>query len=121
MTLHTEEYRGHGFAIGLLTGTFVGAGLALWLAPRMASELRKRVTDSARDLGRQASEHYEQATSRVGEAVSELTRKGQDLRDDVADVVARSAHEVERYATAAKSDRVAAGPAGRTVVSGRHA
>jgi len=121
MTLHTEEYRGHGFAIGLLTGTCVGAGLELWLAPRMASELRKRVTDSARDLGRQASEHYEQATSRVGEAVSELTRKGQDLRDDVADAVARGAHEVERYATAAKSERVAAGPVERNVVSRRNA
>jgi gas vesicle protein len=121
MTLHTEEYRGHRFAMGLLTGTFVGAGLALWLAPRMASELRERVTDSARGLNRQASEHYEQAISRVGEAVGNLTRKGQDLRDDVADAVARGAHEVERYATAAKSDRVAAGPAGRNVVSGRRA
>ena len=121
MTLHTEEHRGHGFAIGLLTGTFVGAGLALWLAPRMAAELRQRVTDSARALGRQASEHYEQTTSRVGGAVSELTRKGQDLRDDVADAVAQGAHEVERYATAAKSDRIAAVSVGRSAVSGKHA
>jgi gas vesicle protein len=104
-----------------LTGTFVGAGLALWFAPRMASELRERVTDSARDLGRQASEHYEQASSRVGEAVGNLTRKGQDLRDDVADAVARGAHEVERYATAAKTDRVAAGPVGRNVMARRNA
>jgi gas vesicle protein len=121
MTLHTEEHRGYGFAIGLLTGTFVGAGLALWLAPRMASELRKRVTDSVRGLGRQASERYEQARSRVGEGVSELNRKGQDVRDDVADAVARGAHEVERYATAAKSDRVTAVSVGRSEVSGRRA
>ena len=121
MTLHTEEHRGHGFAIGLLAGTFVGAGLALWLAPRMASELRERVTDSARDLGRQASEQYEQASSRVGEAVGNLTRQGQDLRDVVAVAVARGAHEVERYATAAKSDRVVAGPVERNVVSRRNA
>ena len=121
MTLETQERRSHGFAMGLLTGTFVGAGLAMWLAPRMASELRERITDSAKGLGLQASEQYEQASSRVGEAVSELTRKGQDVRDDVADAVARGAHEVERYATAAKSDRVAAGPAGRNAVSGRHA
>ena len=117
MTLHTEGRRSHGFAIGLLTGTFVGAGLALWLAPRMASELRERITDSAKGLGMQASWQYERASSRVGEVVSELTRKGQDARDDVADVVARGAHEVERYATAAKSDRVAAGPIERNVVS----
>jgi exodeoxyribonuclease VII small subunit len=82
MTLQTQERRSHGFAIGLLTGTFVGAGLALWFAPRLASELGERIADSAKDLGLQASKQYEQANSRVGEAVSELARKGQDVRDD---------------------------------------
>jgi gas vesicle protein len=111
MTLETQERRSHGFALGLLTGTLVGAGLAMWFAPRLASELRERMTDSAKGLGLQASEQFAQASSRVGEAVTELTRKGQDVRDDVADAVARGAHEVERYAIAAKSDRVAAGRA----------
>ena len=99
MTVQTQERRSHGFAIGLLTGTFVGAGLAMWLAPRMAAELRDRMTESAKGLGRQA----------------------QDVRDDVADAVARGAHEVERYAIAAKSDRIAAGPVERTVASRRNA
>jgi gas vesicle protein len=117
MTLQTQERRSYGFAMGLFAGTFVGAGLAMWLAPRMASELGARITDSAKGLGLQASEQFEQASSRVGEAVSELTRKGQDVRDDVADAVARGAHEVERYATAAKGDRVAAGSGARSVVS----
>ena len=120
MTLGAEERRSHGFVIGLLTGTFVGAGLALWLAPRMASELRERITDSAKGLGLQASEQYDQASGRVGEAVSELARKGQDVRDDVADAVARGAQEVERYANEAKSDRVAAGSVERHVVSRRN-
>jgi hypothetical protein len=66
-------------------------------APRVA-EFRDRLTESAQDLGRQAS-------ARVGETVEHLTRKGQDVRDGVADVVARSAHEVERFATAAKTGR----------------
>jgi gas vesicle protein len=106
MNAQTQEHRDYGFLIGLLTGTFVGAGLAIWLAPRLASELRERMTDSARTLGRQASERYRQASTRVGDAVDDLTRKGQDVRDEVADAVARGAHEVERYATAVKSDRV---------------
>jgi len=105
MNAQTQEHRDYRFAIGLLTGTVVGAGLMMWLAPRSASELRQRVTDSARGLGKQASEQYRQASTRVGEAVDELSRKGQGLRDDVAEAVARGAHEVERYATAAKSDR----------------
>ena len=116
MNAHTQENtwknRDYRFVVGLLTGTFVGAGLMMWLAPRTASELRRRVADSAKDLGSLASEQYQQASTRVGEAVDELTRKGQGVRDDVADAVARGArevargaHEVERYATAAKSDR----------------
>ena len=106
MNAHLQEHRDYGFVIGLLTGTFVGAGLAMWLAPRLASEIRERVADSARGLGRRASEHYQQASSRVGDAVDELTRKGQGVRDDVAETVARGAREVERYARAAKSHRV---------------
>jgi gas vesicle protein len=115
-----QEHRDYGFVIGLLTGTFVGAGLAIWFAPRLASELRERVTDSARNLGDRASERYQQVSSRVGEAVDEFTRKGQNVRDEVADRVARGAHEVargahevergahevERYATSAKTDHV---------------
>lgn len=75
MKATTQEPRDHRFAIGLLAGTAIGAGLAIWLAPM------------------------------VGDAISGLVNKGQDVRDDLADAVARGAHEVERQATAAKSDR----------------
>jgi gas vesicle protein len=103
MNANTQERRDYGFVIGLLTGTVVGAGLMMWLAPRTASEVRQRMADSARNLGKRASEQYEQASARVGDAVDELTRKSQGVRDDVAEAVIRGAHEVERYATAAKS------------------
>jgi gas vesicle protein len=120
MNAHTRDHRDHRFVLGLLTGTFVGAGLAMWFAPRLASELRERLTDSVRSLGQRASDRYQQASTRVGEAADELTLKGQGVRDNVADRVARGAHEVargahevergahevERVATAVKSDRV---------------
>jgi len=106
MNVHTQERRDYGFVIGLLTGTFVGAGLAMLFAPRAGAELRRRMIDSATSLGERASEQYQQASTRVGQAVDEITRKGQDVRDEVADVVARGAQEVERYATAVKTDRV---------------
>ncbi|MEQ1573926.1 MAG: YtxH domain-containing protein [Vicinamibacterales bacterium] len=104
MNVQTQEHRHRdfGFVIGLATGTLVGAGLAMWLAPRSAAELRERLTDSAKGLGQRASERYQQAGARVGEAVDELARAGQGVRNDVADAVARGAHEVERFATAAK-------------------
>jgi gas vesicle protein len=103
MNANTRDNQDYGFTIGLLAGTFVGAGLMMWLAPRVRSEVRQRLADSATDLGKRASEQYEQASTRVGEAVDELTRKGQGVRNNAADTVARGAREVERYATAAKS------------------
>ena len=56
MNTQTQEHRHYGFAIGLLTGAFVGAGLALWLAPRGASELGERLTVSARSHCERSSE-----------------------------------------------------------------
>ncbi len=48
---------------------------------------------------------FSEGSERVGSAVGAATRKGQAVRDDVAESVARGAREVERYATAAKTDR----------------
>jgi len=104
MNAHVQDYRSYGFGIGLMAGTFVGVGLMMWLAPRMGSEIRQRVTDSARSLRQRASDKYPQASTHAAEAIDELARKGQAARDDVADAVARGAREVERVATAAKSD-----------------
>ena len=104
MNGHTDEPRDSRFVIGLLAGAVVGAGLALWLAPEAASELRRRLTDSAKGLGRRASDQYQQVNTRVGDAVDDLARKGRGVRDDIAGAVARGAHHVERYATAVKGD-----------------
>src|SRR6478736_1002482 len=104
MESRSQQSHGLGFVFGLMAGTFVGAGLTLWLAPGLASELRDRLTDSARALGKRASAGYDEASDRVGDAVDELARKGNNVRNDVADSVVRGAHEVERLAVAVKSD-----------------
>jgi len=100
-----QEPRDYGFVVGLVAGTMIGAGLMMWLAPRVVAEIRGRITDTAGNLRRQASDQYDQVAGRVTDTVDELTRKVQSVRDEAADTVARSAHEVERYAKAAKSDR----------------
>ena len=105
MDTQTGRHRDFGFVIGLLTGACVGAGLAVWLVPRAAAELRERMTDSAGRFGKRAAKHYRDASSRVADAAGELARTGNGLRDEVVDTVARGAHEVERLATAARSDR----------------
>ena len=63
----------YGFAIAFAAGMFVGVGLTIWLAPRLASELRERITDSAKSIGQRTSNHYARASNRFGEAVEALT------------------------------------------------
>jgi gas vesicle protein len=104
MTSDTRDRRDNGFLIGLLTGTFVGAGLAMLFAPRAGAELRQRVTRSARELGNRAADRYQQVSTRVDETVDDLTKKTARVRDDMADAVVRGAREVERIATAAKGE-----------------
>jgi gas vesicle protein len=104
MATQTQDHRDYGFVIGLMAGTFIGAGLMIWLNPRVGSELRERVAGSAKELSQRASERYQEVTTRVDEAVDELAKKGKRVRNDVADAVARGAHEVERRAMAVKAD-----------------
>lgn len=113
---------GGSFLMGLITGSAIGAGLAIYFAPRLASELRQRVTDSTADLRNAASEGLQDVATRVADVVDDVTRRGQAVRDDVADAVGRGAHEVgrsarevvrgarevEQFAKASKTDHSAA-------------
>jgi gas vesicle protein len=96
---------GGSFLMGLITGSAIGAGVAIYFAPRLALELRQRVTDSTTSLRNAASEGLQGVASRVADvmdgvadAAADVTRRGQAARDDVADAVARGAHEVGRGA-----------------------
>lgn len=110
MNEQATQHRDYGFLAGLAVGSVVGAGLAMWLAPRAAAEIKARAADSVKTFGDAVSQRYRDAGRRVTEAVDGLTRKGQGLRDDVCDTVVRTAQDVEhraqdvqRYATDAKS------------------
>ena len=96
---------GGSFLMGLITGSAIGAGLAVYFAPRLALELRQRVTNSTTGLRNAASEGLQNAASRVADVVGrvadvadDVTRRGRAARNDVADAVARGAHEVGRGA-----------------------
>src|SRR6266571_5318667 len=101
MNAQRQENGSHHFLFGLMTGSALGAGLAMLLAPRLASELRQRGTDSATGLGNAASRRYRDVTSRVADVVDAATTRGQALRDEVA--VGSDAREVERFAMASKT------------------
>jgi gas vesicle protein len=95
MNGHAEEGRDYRFLTGLAMGGIVGAGLAIWLAPRAAAEIKARAVDSAKNFGDAVSERYRDARLRVNATVDGISRKGQGLRDDACDTVVRAAQEVE--------------------------
>jgi gas vesicle protein len=93
----------NGFVLGLVAGGAIGAALAIAFAPKLAAELRQRATATADTLGDAASKHYQDARSRIADAVGEVTTRGQAVRDDLADVVGRGAREIEQFAMASKT------------------
>ena len=76
-----QNTRDRGFFIAVIAGGVIGAGLAMYFAPRAASELRKRMSGSALNLRDAATKQYEQNSARVSDGVAEMTRKGQAKRD----------------------------------------
>ncbi len=86
----------------------VGGGLAPWMAPRAAVEIKTRAVNSVRQVGHAVSGPIVgRRAARCG-----LTLKGQKVRDNRCDTVVRTAENValgaqdlQRYMTDAKNAR----------------
>ena len=72
-----NEGNGNGFMMGLLTGTVLGAGIGMLLAPKAGSELRGAIGQQARHLGDVASQQYRRAT----ESASGWAERGREMVD----------------------------------------
>jgi len=84
MTRWNEESTGGGtFLLGALAGAFVGAGVALLMAPKAGAEVRRELSDGYssvrnaaksryRDLADRASAKLDEASARFEEKVDEF-------------------------------------------------
>jgi gas vesicle protein len=77
-----EHEGGGGFMMGLLTGTVLGAGLGMLLAPKSGSELRNQLTEGASSLGRRAGGAVSEITDRARETTQ---RVGEQIRGRASD------------------------------------
>jgi gas vesicle protein len=91
-----EHEGGGGFMMGLLTGTVLGAGLGMLLAPKAGSELRGQISEQARNLGSKANDQYRKAS----EAASGWAERGREMVTQARDAVSRGAEEARGYAGA---------------------
>jgi gas vesicle protein len=110
MNEQATQHHDRGFLTGLVLGGVIGAGLAMWLAPRAAAEIKTRAANSLKTLGNAVSERYRDAGRRVTRAVDDLTRTGRRLHDEARDTVVQTAgnvehgaQDVQRFATDAKT------------------
>jgi gas vesicle protein len=92
-----EHEGGGGFMMGLLTGTVLGAGLGMLLAPKRGSELRNQLSEQASSIGRRASgavtEMADRARDVMGRGTEQMrvgTRAADDARHRSAEGAART-------------------------------
>jgi gas vesicle protein len=103
-----------GFMMGLLTGTVLGAGLGMLLAPKAGSELRGAIGEQARTISNAASEQYKKAS----EAASTLAERGREMVDKAREAVTRTADEARSYASGTTGSSYGSGNSGGSFGSG---
>src|SRR5712691_1197920 len=103
-----EGSGGGGFMMGLLTGTVLGAGLGMLLAPKAGSELRGAIGEQARNLGNAASEQYKKASETAGT----WAERGRDMVDKAREAVSRGAEEAREYASGTTGSSYGSGDTG---------
>lgn len=91
---YENEGNGGGFMMGLLTGTVLGAGLGMLLAPKAGAELRGAIGEQARNWGNTASEQYRTAREQAGTWAD----RGRDMVSQARDAVNRGVEEARGYA-----------------------
>jgi gas vesicle protein len=115
---YENEGGGGGFMMGLLTGTVLGAGLGMLLAPKAGSELRGAIGEQARNLSNVASEQYKKASDNA----TGWAERGREFVDKARDAVNRGAEEARGYATGTTGSSYgapgASGPGGNTTGGG---
>jgi gas vesicle protein len=93
---YDNEGNGGGFMMGLLTGTVLGAGLGMLLAPKAGAELRGAIGEQARNWGSTASEQYRNAREQAGT----WAERGRDIVGQAREAVNRGVEEARGYAGA---------------------
>lgn len=105
---YDHEGGGGGFMMGLLTGTVLGAGLGMLLAPKAGADLRGQIGEQARHLGSVASEQYKKAS----ETASTWAEKGREYASQARETVAKTAEEARGYAGATTGSTYGSGSSG---------
>jgi gas vesicle protein len=95
----TQRDNNQGFAVGLLTGAVVGAGIALLLAPKSGAALRDDLGDSWTQLrdavGRRLRELADRAGVELENLQERIDQTAQSVESSASKLVEAAAHEAK--------------------------
>ena len=92
---------GGGFMKGLLTGTVIGAGIGLLLAPKAGSDLRGALGQRARHASEWSSAQYRKA----GDAATQWSDKGREFVDRAREAMAHGTEGIRRDVAGSEEPR----------------
>jgi gas vesicle protein len=78
--MYREDQSGGNFILGVLTGAFVGAGLALLFAPKPGTEMRAQLGEQYRGLADRVGEQ----TQHLRESAGQLRQQGRERMHDLS-------------------------------------
>lgn len=86
----TERDTSSGFALGVISGAVIGAGLALLFAPKAGSKLRSDLAESMDSLRSAVANRYQDLADRAGVEIENL-HESVDSATDVLESRAKAA------------------------------
>jgi len=81
--MYREEQSGASFVLGMMTGAFIGAGVALLFAPKSGTQMRQ-----------QLGEQYRGLADRVNETTQSLRENAQTLKEQGRERVERLTNQL---------------------------
>jgi gas vesicle protein len=100
--MYREEPSGASFMLGILTGAFVGAAVALLFAPKSGTEIRAQLGEQYRGLADRVGEQTESLRATAGQLRDQGRERVQQLSSKLSDRVSSAS---ERATQTSEPDR----------------
>jgi len=118
MRMNENDGTGSGmFLLGAVAGALVGAGVALLMAPKPGTEVRKDINEGWSSLRDAAARRYREMADRAGVQLENIEEKADQLADqletsarEAVDAASNRLSSAASRATTTIRDAAAAGP-----------
>jgi gas vesicle protein len=100
--MYREEPSGSNFMLGILTGAFVGAAVALLFAPKTGNEMRAQLGEQYRGLADRVGEQTEHLRSTAGQLREQGRERIKQVSSQLSD---RMSSTGERTSTTGEAER----------------